>query len=456
MKWTGWLLFVALSGVGALAPAQDWGGRWGRGESNEPISAEEAAERLRRAEFFLHEMDQNRNGVLEAEEAEGRRRYFAERILQRAGLATEFPVAISKVNEGLRNYYTDAQQAAPGGSPSGPYPGGPPGGGPPPGAPPSSSTESGSGTAKTPAVPLVPGFGVPSNLPPPPGFGMELAQVPAVAGDSSNGSRESGSSGGTSGGGTSGAASSGSSSSPSASSSSSGGDELAERYRRYARELIKKYDKNGNGQLERDEWKAMSGNPENADRNHDGVITVDELTARLIEMGRSGSSGGGSSRSGPPGSGGSRERSTSAAGAAKPALRFRTAAERLPEGLPDWFAPKDADGDGQVAMAEYATTWSDRTVAEFARYDLDHDGFITPSECLAALKQPEEATSSGESGSKPPASSSQHENENASSEGSGGASGDRKPGDEPSTGRLEERRGENGEGRERRGFWGRR
>jgi len=58
--------------------------------------------------------------------------------------------------------------------------------------------------------------------------------------------------------------------------------------------------------------------------------------------------------------------------------------ERLPEGLPDWFAQRDSDGDGQVMMAEYATTWPDEVVAEFIRFDLNDDGIITPKECLVA------------------------------------------------------------------------
>jgi hypothetical protein len=66
--------------------------------------------------------------------------------------------------------------------------------------------------------------------------------------------------------------------------------------------------------------------------------------------------------------------------------RFLTAKERLPKGLPDWFSEKDADHDGQVGMSEYAGRWSPETVAEFAQYDLNHDGIITAAECLKAEK----------------------------------------------------------------------
>jgi hypothetical protein len=58
--------------------------------------------------------------------------------------------------------------------------------------------------------------------------------------------------------------------------------------------------------------------------------------------------------------------------------------ERLEGEVPGWFVEQDANGDGQVAMAEYARFWSDSKAREFARYDRNHDGLITPRECLAA------------------------------------------------------------------------
>lgn len=67
--------------------------------------------------------------------------------------------------------------------------------------------------------------------------------------------------------------------------------------------------------------------------------------------------------------------------------RFKSAAERLPEGLPDWFARSDSNVDGQVAMAEFSTSWSDSVIADFNKFDLDGDGIITPRECLKANEQ---------------------------------------------------------------------
>lgn len=62
--------------------------------------------------------------------------------------------------------------------------------------------------------------------------------------------------------------------------------------------------------------------------------------------------------------------------------RFLSPKERLPQGLPDWFLQKDADGDGQVSMAEFAREWTPDKAREFDSYDLNHDGMITAAECL--------------------------------------------------------------------------
>jgi hypothetical protein len=64
--------------------------------------------------------------------------------------------------------------------------------------------------------------------------------------------------------------------------------------------------------------------------------------------------------------------------------RFLAPHERLPKELPEWFREKDANGDGQVDMAEYAAEWTADLVEQFNRYDLNHDGIITAAECLKA------------------------------------------------------------------------
>jgi Ca2+-binding EF-hand superfamily protein len=68
--------------------------------------------------------------------------------------------------------------------------------------------------------------------------------------------------------------------------------------------------------------------------------------------------------------------------------RVPTGQERLSgSGLPKWFLEADADGDGQVTMAEYAKEWTPELLDKFNRYDLNRDGVITAAECLKVEKR---------------------------------------------------------------------
>jgi Ca2+-binding EF-hand superfamily protein len=55
---------------------------------------------------------------------------------------------------------------------------------------------------------------------------------------------------------------------------------------RYAQRLVEQYDTNHNGQLEKEEWQKMRGNPAVVDRDHDGLITVDDLARYITIYGR--------------------------------------------------------------------------------------------------------------------------------------------------------------------------
>ncbi len=176
-----------------------------------------------------------------------------------------------------------------------------------------------------------------------------------------------------------GSSSSGGSSSSTSSRSSGNRDKYAE----YASSLVKRYDKNDNGVLEKEEWSNMSRYHHAADKNGDKVITKEELTDRLTAYakGSSGGSGGSSSRSSrdEPAEPGDSYRVTGEGSA----RRITPNVERLPKGLPDWFTRNDADADGQIAMHEFAVSWTDSKLAEFKKLDANGDGVVTPAECLA-------------------------------------------------------------------------
>jgi len=155
---------------------------------------------------------------------------------------------------------------------------------------------------------------------------------------------------------------------------------------------MRQADKNHNQRLEKDEWNERWGDFKQADRNHDGVVKADELARRLGDFSRGGF---GQNRAGSDGSSGSGRSGSGSDNSERPkSYRFRTPTEQLPEGLPDWFARKDTNADGQVAMAEFESPgfWTAAAVSQFTGYDLNNDGMITPGECLEALKQPEKGS----------------------------------------------------------------
>lgn len=188
--------------------------------------------------------------------------------------------------------------------------------------------------------------------------------------------------------------------------------------RRYAERLVHRYDLNGDGQLQSGEWSKMQGNPAAADANRDGVITLDEWVRYLATFGQSrrvrpASSDAESDAvaiSGdktPPGPADASEGPSSKAGEVakkatapatntkpKPVAReqplrdakFYIPRSRLPAGLPPWFLERDANGDGQVSLSEFAPDASQTALQEFVRYDKNGDGFITPQECSDSQK----------------------------------------------------------------------
>jgi Ca2+-binding EF-hand superfamily protein len=370
------LLLLAFTLLAAFvvddAAAQGRRGRGGRRGQFDPVD-------------LLKRIDKNGNGQIDPDEVTERSRGFIDQAATRAGLDPKQPLSVEKLSsavktEGGEDKEDDDKPKE--GEAAKPAEGSRPASGAetPKTETPPATTE----PAKV-APPLVPGFGTATTIKPPPGF-----DPPAPSQKSSTGSPRNGS----------GSSSARATSSGSNSNSAGSADkrEQAQKFRRYAEGLMKRYDESNNGVLERDEWKKMSGDPEKADANKDGTVTVEELTDRLASYGSDdGSSSGGDGKSNDK-----RERkeedrrkdrdrpredrSESKGASDRKSYRFLTTAERLPKGLPAWFGRNDADGDGQVTMSEYSTSYNDTTVAEFQKYDRDGDGIITPHECLLSEK----------------------------------------------------------------------
>ena len=181
---------------------------------------------------------------------------------------------------------------------------------------------------------------------------------------------------------------------------------------RYAETLIRQYDRNGDGVLDPQEWQAMHGKPALADADRDGTITLDELLQRIVDYGQNrrvrlavppigldADAGADETSPGKTGSGKSGGPAVPAAAddpdaemdfaeleEARRQTKFYVPAKRLPAGLPAWFLARDDDGDGQLTLAEFAPKPTPAVLREFAQYDLNGDGLITPKECLRAIK----------------------------------------------------------------------
>jgi len=335
-----------------------------------------------RVETLLRQFDANGDGMISPDEVNGSRKAAFEKVVRRAGLDPAGPVAVKALADALTQRGSGRAPPAQGDTPA-------------------KEADATKATAS-----LVPGFGPPSQGASVLGFGPPAEAKPAVASSSSSSSSPRPAT-------TASSPSSGSSSAASAPSPSSSGPassspergQVDGKIRKYAESLMRQYDKNKNGTLEKDEWMQMRGSWRDADTNGDGIITLDELTAKLGNFSQtrqpassnssSGSSPGSSSGSPPRSSSGNSPGSSSASSgsaassasnnSAKKSYRFLSPHERLPKGLPDWFLRKDADSDGQVTMAEYAPGgWSESMAEEFAKYDLNNDGVVTPEECLKA------------------------------------------------------------------------
>ena len=149
----------------------------------------------------------------------------------------------------------------------------------------------------------------------------------------------------------------------------------------YGASLLSLYDKDGSGLLEKGEWSQIGEGWDDADQDGDDKLSTEELAWRLAAV----AANAGPEREEPATAraqaGPVDDPDTPPRGPSAPAPAPRN---RQPENLPPWFLERDTDGDGQVKMCEYARQWTPQLVNQFALYDLNGDGIITPSECLKA------------------------------------------------------------------------
>ena len=337
-----------------------------RPSADEPLAYRQ--QRFSRYEAALQLLDANHDGQIDATEVQGSHAHYAARLLEKTGIPPNIPIAVSQLRAGLLDYYHLTADQVPPPVTATAVPARP--------ATPTSGVATLAASSSATAQ-LVPGFGVAGQLPVPPGFGVAAvtpstgttlirtaayarSTVPAVT--------------------------------AAAPAAAAGAPPLDDRIRQYAQSLVRQYDTNRNGILERDEWKNMSGDWQPADTNNDGILTVDEIANYLMRRSKKGGYGlaGSPASAGPPSTWKSyaADAARGRVGSTDPlhrGARFLTPAERLPKGLPDWFLAKDTNGDGQISMSEFSQSWNEATAKDFSSYDLNGDGVITAEEVLAKL-----------------------------------------------------------------------
>ena len=155
--------------------------------------------------------------------------------------------------------------------------------------------------------------------------------------------------------------------------------------KREAEDRMRRYDSNKDGFLSSEEMRRFSGNPMDFDRNKDGKLSLKELSVRYARRREGREEQQDSSRN-------DRRRDDRRSQKDPPDVydgrkSYRTLdGSKNPEGLPGYF-DRDADKDGQVTMAEYASEWNDALVAEFFTFDLNSDGRITVAEAREASER---------------------------------------------------------------------
>ena len=209
--------------------------------------------------------------------------------------------------------------------------------------------------------------------------------------------------------------------------------------RRYADYILKKYDTNHDGKLQREEWASMPGRPQSFDLNGDFVLEDYEILYHLaayakgrtvthpVPPRRLNAAQTALKTDGPilihpisapirkaaadeekidpsqkpadispeeftrivtdadQGIGTEEEPAlfgilTQESGASAATVREFAPSANETAGIPRWFLARDANGDGQLTLREFSPSLSLESTAFFGRLDTDSDGLVTPDE----------------------------------------------------------------------------
>jgi hypothetical protein len=178
---------------------------------------------------------------------------------------------------------------------------------------------------------------------------------------------------------------------------------------RYAERLVEKFDRDGDGRLSGDETAGLGESLRVSDFDGDGYISAEEFKRRIMAYSRRRSiriapwtPPSPIAASLPPATEVAAatpppapvEADTTTAAATK---KFFVSPQRMATSLPEWFRKSDADGDGQVTLAELSAHSPATAVTDFSRLDANDDGVITASESAPTARPVEPATGSGAS-----------------------------------------------------------
>jgi len=119
--------------------------------------------------------------------------------------------------------------------------------------------------------------------------------------------------------------------------------------RALAQSIIERYDQNRNGLLDAREMTSAGLEIAKADYNRDGAVDPNELSEFLF-------------------------------------LEMENQGNDLSELLPTWFFERDRNDDQQIEMSEFTDEWTPAAADEFAAYDVNGDGIITPDEILSSKR----------------------------------------------------------------------